>query len=62
MQAYRWMVDSRDEYMKERLNKLDNKYSVFKCHTIMNCTKACPKGLNPGLAIGELKKMILANK
>ena len=56
------MVDSRDEYMKERLNKLDNKYSVFKCHTIMNCTKACPKGLNPGLAIGELKKMILANK
>ena len=62
MQAYRWMVDSRDEYMKERLNKLDNKYSVYKCHTIMNCTKACPKGLNPGLAIGELKKMILANK
>jgi len=62
MQAYRWMVDSRDEHLEERLNKLDNKYSVYKCHTIMNCTKTCPKGLNPGHAIGEVKKMLLANK
>lgn len=61
MQAYRWMIDSRDEYKKERLDKLDNTYSIYKCHTIMNCTKTCPKGLNPGLAIGEVKKMILAN-
>jgi len=62
MQAYRWMIDSRDEYTKERLDKLDNSYSVYKCHTIMNCTKTCPKGLNPGHAIGEVKKMLLANK
>jgi len=57
MQAYRWMIDSRDEYLEERLDRMDNKYSVYKCHTIMNCTKTCPKGLNPGLAIGEIKKM-----
>jgi len=60
MQAYRWMIDSRDEHQQERLDRLNNKYSVFKCHTIMNCTKTCPKGLNPGLAIGEVKKMIAA--
>jgi len=58
MQAYRWMIDSRDEHQQERLDRLNNKYSVYKCHTIMNCTKTCPKGLNPGLAIGEVKKMI----
>jgi len=62
MQAYRWMIDSRDEYRTERLQQMDNKYSVFKCHTIMNCTKTCPKGLNPGHAIGEVKKMLLMNK
>lgn len=62
MQAYRWMIDSRDEYRAERLKQMDNKYSVYKCHTIMNCTKTCPKGLNPGLAIGEVKKMILMQK
>ena len=55
------MIDSRDEYTKERLDKLDNSYSVYKCHTIMNCTKTCPKGLNPGHAIGEIKKMLMAN-
>jgi len=59
MQAYRWMIDSRDEYLNERLDKMDNKWSIYKCHTIMNCTRTCPKGLNPGLAIGEVKKMIL---
>lgn len=59
MQAYRWMVDSRDEDLKERLKKMDNKWSIYKCHTIMNCTKSCPKGLNPGLAIGEVKKMLM---
>lgn len=62
MQAYRWMIDSRDEHRKGRLEQLDNTYSIYKCHTIMNCTKTCPKGLNPGLAIGEVKKMILAYK
>ncbi|XP_048770414.1 succinate dehydrogenase [ubiquinone] iron-sulfur subunit, mitochondrial-like [Ostrea edulis] len=58
MQAYRWMVDSRDDYTSERLFQMEDKFSVYRCHTIMNCTKTCPKGLNPGLAIGEIKKML----
>lgn len=58
MQAYRWMVDSRDDYTDERLAMMEDKYSAYRCHTIMNCTKTCPKGLNPGLAIGEMKKML----
>ena len=58
MQAYRWMIDSRDDYTNERLSQMEDKFSVYRCHTIMNCTKTCPKGLNPGLAIGEIKKMM----
>jgi len=58
MQAYRWMIDSRDDYTDERLSMMEDEYSVYKCHTIMNCTKTCPKGLNPGLAIGEMKKLL----
>jgi len=58
MQAYRWMIDSRDDFTYERLNHLQNKWSVYRCHTIMNCTKTCPKGLNPGKAIGEIKLML----
>jgi succinate dehydrogenase (ubiquinone) iron-sulfur subunit len=60
MQAYRWMIDSRDDYRQERLAKLADPFSVFRCHTIMNCTKTCPKGLNPGKAIAEIKKMLAA--
>ena len=56
--AYRWIIDSRDEATSERLASLDNPHSVFKCHTIMNCTVACPRKLNPGLAIAELKKLL----
>lgn len=56
--AYRWIIDSRDEATDERLSRLNNPNSVFKCHTIMNCTIACPRALNPGLAIAELKKLI----
>lgn len=62
MQAYRWMVDSRDDYTNERLAMMEDKFSVYRCHTIMNCTKTCPKGLNPGLAIGEIKKMLALYK
>merc|ERR1712213_11535 len=51
MQAYRWMIDSRDQSTKERLDQLRDPFSVYRCHTIMNCTKTCPKGLNPGRAI-----------
>jgi succinate dehydrogenase (ubiquinone) iron-sulfur subunit len=60
MQAYRWMVDSRDQFTKERLEKLKDPFSLYRCHTIMNCTKTCPKGLNPGLAIAEIKKLLAA--
>ncbi|KAG1672166.1 Succinate dehydrogenase [ubiquinone] iron-sulfur subunit, mitochondrial [Nymphon striatum] len=58
MQSYRWMIDSRDDFHNERLEKLKDAFSVYRCHTIMNCTKTCPKGLNPGKAIGEIKKMM----
>ena len=58
MQAYRWIIDSRDTQTKERLDKLRDPYSVYRCHTIMNCTRTCPKGLNPGQAIAEIKKLL----
>merc|ERR1711944_331262 len=57
-QAYRWLIDSRDEQQAARLDKMNDAYSVFKCHTIMNCTKSCPKHLNPAWAIAEIKKML----
>ncbi|OZJ04771.1 hypothetical protein BZG36_01866 [Bifiguratus adelaidae] len=56
MQAYRWMADSRDQFGRERREMLQNKFSVYRCHTIMNCARTCPKGLNPGKAIAEIKK------
>ncbi len=59
LQAYRWIVDSRDENTGERLDALEDSYRLYRCHTIMNCTKACPKGLNPAKAIGEIKKLLL---
>jgi len=64
MQAYRWIIDSRDEQQAERLDRLRDPFSVYRCHTIMNCTKTCPKGLNPGRAIAEIKKLLagIANK
>lgn len=58
MQAYRWIADSRDKKTKERLEYLDDAFKLYKCHTIMNCTKTCPKGLNPGKAIGQIKKQV----
>jgi len=58
MQAYRWIIDSRDEATEERLGRLKDPFSVFRCHTIMNCTRTCPKGLNPGKAIAEIKKLL----
>jgi succinate dehydrogenase (ubiquinone) iron-sulfur subunit len=58
MQAYRWIIDSRDEQQAARLDKLRDPFSVYRCHTIMNCTKTCPKGLNPGQAIAEIKKLL----
>ncbi|XP_066593801.1 succinate dehydrogenase [ubiquinone] iron-sulfur subunit-like [Prorops nasuta] len=58
MQAYRWIIDSRDLAHKERLSKLEDFFSVFRCQTIFNCTKTCPKELNPGKAIAELKRLV----
>uniref|UniRef100_A0A481SZQ0 Succinate dehydrogenase [ubiquinone] iron-sulfur subunit, mitochondrial n=1 Tax=Thermobia domestica TaxID=89055 RepID=A0A481SZQ0_THEDO len=58
MQAYRWIIDSRDEATEERLNKLRDPFSVFRCHSIMNCTRTCPKGLSPGAAIAEIRKLL----
>ena len=59
LQAYRWIADSRDEYTGERLDNLEDPFRLYRCHTIMNCTKTCPKGLNPAKAIAEIKKMIV---
>jgi len=58
LQAYRWIVDSRDRATEDRLDQLDDTFKLYRCHTIMNCTNACPKGLNPAKAIGQIKKMI----
>lgn len=58
LQAYRWMSDSRDEMGAERRAKLQDPFSLYRCHTIMNCTKTCPKGLNPARAIAEIKKSL----
>ena len=58
LQAYRWISDSRDEEKKERLKKVADELKLYRCHTIMNCTNSCPKGLNPAKAIGSIKKML----
>ncbi len=58
MQAYRWLSDTRDEATGERLDQLEDPFRLYRCHTIMNCTKTCPKGLNPAKSIGEIKKML----
>lgn len=56
MQAFRWMIDSRDEAGAKRRAQLENSMSLYRCHTIMNCARTCPKGLNPGRAIANIKK------
>jgi succinate dehydrogenase / fumarate reductase iron-sulfur subunit len=62
LQSYRWISDSRDEAAAERLAELEDPFKLYRCHTIMNCTKTCPKGLNPAKAIAETKKMMLERK
>ncbi|MEM7251478.1 MAG: succinate dehydrogenase iron-sulfur subunit [Pseudomonadota bacterium] len=59
LQAYRWIADSRDENTGERLDDLEDPFRLYRCHTIMNCTKTCPKGLNPAKAIAQIKKMMV---
>ena len=58
MQAYRWIEDSRDEATKERMEYVDDAMKLYRCKSIMNCSNTCPKGLNPGQAIGKLKQKI----
>jgi succinate dehydrogenase / fumarate reductase iron-sulfur subunit len=62
LQAYRWIADSRDDHTAERLENLEDPFRLYRCHTIMNCTKTCPKGLNPAKAIGDIKKLIVERR
>jgi succinate dehydrogenase / fumarate reductase, iron-sulfur subunit len=59
LQSYRWLSDSRDEATGERLDDLEDPFRLYRCHTILNCAKACPKGLNPAKAIAEIKKRMV---
>src|SRR5215472_8001056 len=62
LQAYRWLADSRDEHTGDRLDALEDPFRLYRCHTIMNCTRTCPKNLNPARAIGEIKKMMIERR
>lgn len=62
LNAWRWIADSRDEATGERLDQLEDPFKLYRCHTIMNCTEACPKGLNPAKAIAEIKKLMVERK
>ncbi|CAN5699917.1 succinate dehydrogenase iron-sulfur subunit [soil metagenome] len=62
LNAYRWINDSRDEATGERLDELEDPFKLYRCHTIMNCTKTCPKHLNPAKAIAEIKKLMVERR
>ena len=62
LQAYRWIADTRDEDTPGRLDDLDDAFKLYRCHTIMNCASACPKGLNPAKAIAEIKRLMVARQ
>jgi succinate dehydrogenase / fumarate reductase iron-sulfur subunit len=62
LQAYRFIADSRDEMQGERLDALEDPFRLYRCHTIMNCTQTCPKGLNPAKAIAETKKLLMERR
>ena len=55
-------MDSRDEATGERLDALEDSFKLYRCHTIMNCAKTCPKGLNPAKAIGNIKQMMVERR
>ena len=61
LQASRWVNDSRDEERKSRLREINDSLKLYKCHSIMNCTRSCPKGLNPAKAIADFKKAIVTD-
>jgi succinate dehydrogenase / fumarate reductase iron-sulfur subunit len=62
LQAWRWLIDSRDEATERRLDTLEDPFRLYRCHTILNCTRTCPKGLNPGKAIAEIKRMMVERR
>jgi succinate dehydrogenase / fumarate reductase iron-sulfur subunit len=62
LQAWRWIADTRDEAQDERLDQLEDAFKLYRCHTIMNCTRTCPKGLNPAESIAEIKKLMVTRK
>ncbi|TCO80424.1 succinate dehydrogenase subunit B [Plasticicumulans lactativorans] len=62
LQAYRWIIDSRDEFTGERLDDLEDPFRLYRCHTIMNCSRTCPKGLNPAKAIAEIKRLMIERR
>ena len=62
LQAHRWIVESRDEATGDRLDALEDPFKLYRCHTIMNCTDTCPKGLNPAKAIGAIKQLIMGRQ
>jgi succinate dehydrogenase / fumarate reductase iron-sulfur subunit len=62
LQAQRWIEDSRDEHTGERLDDLEDPFKLYRCHTILNCSKTCPKGLNPAKAIADIKKKMVARQ
>jgi len=62
LQAYRWIADSRDEFTGERLDDLADPFRLYRCHTILNCAKTCPKSLNPAKAIAEIKKLMVERR
>jgi len=59
LQAYRFLSDSRDRGLEQRLSELQDPFSVFRCHSIGNCTHVCPKGLNPMKAISDIKRLLI---
>jgi succinate dehydrogenase / fumarate reductase iron-sulfur subunit len=62
LQAYRWLIDTRDEATGPRLDNLEDPFRLYRCHTILNCAQTCPKGLNPAKAIAEIKKMMVERR
>jgi succinate dehydrogenase / fumarate reductase iron-sulfur subunit len=62
LQAYRWIIDSRDEAMGDRLDDVEDPFRLYRCHTIMNCAKACPKGLDPAQAIAQIKRLLVERR
>ncbi|HYD32911.1 MAG TPA: succinate dehydrogenase iron-sulfur subunit [Azospirillaceae bacterium] len=62
LQAHRWISDSRDEALGDRLDYLEDPFKLYRCHTIMNCAKVCPKGLNPAKAINEIRRMLVERR